>query len=92
MTEYVNHPQHYQSENGIEVIDVIEAFELNFHLGNAVKYILRAGKKDNQLQDLRKAMWYLSREIKRMEKADGKREMDSGCNKAQGCFEGNLRC
>lgn len=60
--EMVNHPSHYQG-NGIEVIDVIEAFDLGFCLGNVVKYVLRAGKKDARLQELRKAMWYLEREI-----------------------------
>ena len=48
--EWVNHPTHYQSKNGMEVIDVIDNFELNFNLGNAVKYILRCGKKDNDMQ------------------------------------------
>jgi len=60
--EAVNHPSHYQSEK-FEVIEIIEAFRLGFNLGNAVKYILRAGKKDNFTQDLEKAMWYLNREI-----------------------------
>ncbi len=62
MAEKVNHPAHYQSSVG-EVIDVIEAFNLNFNLGNCVKYILRAGKKDSALTDLEKAAWYLNREI-----------------------------
>lgn len=63
--ERVNHPAHYQSGNGMEVIDVIDAFGLGFNLGNAVKYILRAGKKDkdNDITDLEKAKWYLQREI-----------------------------
>lgn len=61
--EMVNHPKHYQG-NGLEAIDVIEAFNLNFNLGNAVKYILRCGKKDNDLQELNKAIWYLERELK----------------------------
>jgi translation initiation factor 2B subunit (eIF-2B alpha/beta/delta family) len=58
----VNHPKHYQG-NGIEVIDIIEAFELNFSLGNAIKYILRADKKGNKKQDLEKAIWYLNNEL-----------------------------
>jgi hypothetical protein len=61
--EAVNHPDHYQSGSGIEVIDVIEAFNLGFNLGNVVKYILRAGHKGDRREDLKKAMWYLSREI-----------------------------
>lgn len=60
----VNHPSHYQSGNGLEAIDVIEAFKLDFHLGNSVKYILRSGKKENEVQDLKKAVWYLSRYLK----------------------------
>lgn len=57
----VNHPQHYQS-NGMEVIDVIEAFDLGFHLGNATKYILRAGRKTKDTdEDIKKAIWYLNR-------------------------------
>ena len=65
--EKVNHPDHYQSEN-IEAIDVIEAFNLNFSLGSAVKYILRAGKKPSETatEDLRKAVWYLQREKERL--------------------------
>ena len=66
-TDSVNKPVHYMSELGIEAIDVIEAFELNFNLGNAIKYILRAGKKDSILQDLKKAVWYLQREINNLE-------------------------
>lgn len=60
--DWINSPQHYQGK-GIEVIDVIEAFELNFALGNAVKYILRADKKANKKQDLEKAKWYLEHEL-----------------------------
>jgi len=59
----VNHPAHYKSPNGLESIDVIEAFDLNFRLGNVVKYILRAGRKDDRKQDLQKALWYLEREV-----------------------------
>ncbi len=64
MSELVNHPQHYQGK-GIEVIDVIEGFELNFALGNAVKYILRADKKANKKQDLEKARWYIDHELEK---------------------------
>lgn len=60
--ESVNHPSHYQGK-GLESIQVIEAFELGFNLGNAVKYILRAGKKGARDEDIRKAIWYLNREI-----------------------------
>lgn len=63
MKDRVNHPEHYQSEIGLEVIDVIEAFELNYNLGNSIKYILRSGRKDDGIEDLKKAVWYLQREI-----------------------------
>lgn len=59
----VNHPPHYKA-GGIEVIDFIEAKDLNFRLANVVKYVSRAGKKDSDpVQDLEKAAWYLKREI-----------------------------
>ena len=58
----VNHPAHYTS-GGIETIDFIEAKKLGYNLGNVVKYITRAGHKGNHLEDLRKAQWYLTREI-----------------------------
>ena len=60
----VNHPKHYNQ--GIEPIDIIESWDLNFSLGNAIKYILRAPYKNNELEDLEKAKWYLEREIKRL--------------------------
>lgn len=58
----VNHPAHY-TFGKIEVIDVIEDWKLGFHLGNSVKYIARADHKGNRIQDLRKAAFYLAREI-----------------------------
>ncbi len=64
--EAVNNPEHYGGkENTYEAIKVIEAWELNFHLGNVVKYISRAGKKDKTKlkEDLEKAKWYLDRFI-----------------------------
>lgn len=66
MSEQVNHPEHYGgSENTYEAIKVIEAWGLGFCLGNTVKYISRAGKKQKNdiVQDLEKAKWYLEREI-----------------------------
>ncbi len=66
--EMVDHPQHYKS-GGLEAIDVIEAFGLNFALGNTVKYILRAGKKGDTLEDLKKSRWYLDREITNRERS-----------------------
>jgi hypothetical protein len=65
MAESVNHPQHYGGDTPYEAIKVIEAWALGFCLGNAVKYISRAGKKDpaKAIEDLEKARWYLDREI-----------------------------
>ena len=65
-SDAVNHPPHYK-DGGIETIDYIEAKRLGYHLGNAVKYISRAGKKGtNQgLEDLKKAQWYLNRAIEK---------------------------
>jgi transposase-like protein len=61
--DLVNHPAHYKA-GGIETIDFIEAKDLNYRLGNVVKYVSRAGKKDSDpIQDLEKAAWYLQREI-----------------------------
>lgn len=63
----VHSPSHY-TRGGIETIDFIEAKGLGFHLGNTVKYVSRAGfKEDATLQDLEKAMWYLIREINRLD-------------------------
>ena len=69
--EQVNHPSHYGGETNIyEVIKVIDAWGLGFSLGNTVKYISRAGKKDKnkELEDLKKALWYLQHHIETLEK------------------------
>ncbi len=65
--ERVNHPQHYGGDTVYEAIKVIEAHHLGFHEGNAVKYILRAEHKGTQMEDLKKARWYLDRRIKQLE-------------------------
>ena len=67
MSDAVNHPAHY-TDGKIEVIDFIEDKRLNYHRGNAVKYICRAGKKDpaKEIEDLQKAVWYINREIQRL--------------------------
>jgi hypothetical protein len=68
-TMLIDHPQHYGGEeNPYEAIKVIEAWELDFHLGNVVKYISRAGKKGSKIEDLKKAQWYLNRFIEQAEK------------------------
>lgn len=63
----VNHPPHYKV-GGIETIDFIEAKSLGYNLGNVVKYITRADHKGNKLEDLKKAQWYLNREISNLAK------------------------
>ena len=68
--ESINHPTHYGGQqNPYEAIKIIEALDLGFCLGNTLKYISRAGKKDHtkELEDLRKARWYLDREIQKLE-------------------------
>lgn len=63
----VDHPAHYGGENPYEAIKVIDAWRLGFALGNAVKYIARAGKKGDVIEDLKKARWYLDHEIAQRE-------------------------
>ena len=66
MTDPVNHPGHYTSHpSGVECITITE--HMGFNLGNAVKYIWRADLKDSGVEDLKKAAWYIEREIKRRE-------------------------
>ena len=67
MSDAVNHPDHYKA-GGLEAIDVIEAFDLGFNLGNTTKYVLRAGRKNDAVEDLEKAAWYLKREIENMKR------------------------
>ena len=67
--ELINHPSHYGGDTTYEAIKVIEAWKLNFNLGNVVKYIARAGQKqgESELKDLKKAVWYLNDYIKLLE-------------------------
>lgn len=72
--QHIDHPEHYGGANNpYEAIKVIDAWELNFSLGNVVKYVCRHGKKagitDEGLRDLKKALWYLNHEINEREKA-----------------------
>ncbi len=66
----VDHPDHYMKDSGFEVIDVINAWSLDFELGNAIKYIGRAGKKNpsKTIEDLQKAVWYINRKINTLKK------------------------
>ena len=69
MSDLVNHPPHYTAHpSGVECIEITE--HLNFCIGNAVKYLWRAGLKGDALEDLRKAAWYVQREISRLERRD----------------------
>lgn len=77
----VNHPSHYESTvKGVECIDVTEQF--NFNRGNAIKYIWRAGHKDKskEVEDLRKAAWYINREIERITNERKESKVDWGVN------------
>ncbi len=68
MSNAVNHPRHYNLHpSGVEAIDICEHY--NFNVGNAIKYLWRAGlKTDSPLEDLKKAQWYVTREIERLSK------------------------
>lgn len=77
VSDNVDHPAHYNAHpSGVECIDVAE--HLNFCRGNALKYLWRAGLKGEALTDLRKARWYLDREIARLEGAAGRADGDPG--------------
>jgi hypothetical protein len=65
-TDLINNPEHYKV-GGIETIDFIEAKSLGYNLGNVVKYISRADHKDTKLDNLKKAQWYLNREVNNLE-------------------------
>ena len=66
--EMINHPSHYNQ--GIEAIDYIESHKMNFNIGNVIKYVTRAKHKGTELEDLKKSLWYLQREIDRLEKGE----------------------
>ena len=67
MFDNINRPKHY-SQGKIEPIEVIEDWELGYHLGNVIKYIARAEHKGNMVEDLKKAKWYLDRYINLVDK------------------------
>ena len=70
LTDIIDHPKHYGgADNPYEAIKVIDAWGLNFSLGNVIKYVSRAGKKtSSSLEDLEKAKWYIEHEIKKLKK------------------------
>lgn len=65
MSQQVDHPSHY-NKNKIEVIDIIDDWNLDFYDGNIIKYVMRAKYKGNELLDLEKALWYLQRRIRNL--------------------------
>ena len=79
MSDKINHPKHYTSDpSGIECIEITR--HRNFNIGNALKYLWRAGlkEKDTHIEDLKKAIWYIEDEIKRLEKREKDQENDQG--------------
>jgi hypothetical protein len=68
VVDQVNHPPHYADGRAHEPIDVIEDWQLDFHLGCALKYISRCGRKGSPIEDLRKAIFYLNRKIDLLER------------------------
>jgi translation initiation factor 2B subunit (eIF-2B alpha/beta/delta family) len=73
--ESIDHPEHYGGKDNIyEAIKIIEAWDLNFSLGNVIKYVLRAYSKSKTLEDLQKARWYLNREIEREKERIGNKK------------------
>lgn len=86
MSDAVNHPPHYGGEaDPYEAIKVIEAWQLGFHLGNVVKYLARAGRKDPAriLEDLKKARWYLDRYIGMVERSESGTDKGSAPDQVQ---------
>ena len=69
MADMINHPPHY-TQGKIEVIEAIEDWKLGFHEGQIIKYVARAKHKGNELEDLKKAQWYLNRIISTLEKTN----------------------
>ena len=68
MSDIINSPEHYINGRKYEPIEVIEDWDLPYHLGNALKYISRAGRKESAVDDIKKAVWYLERYLKVIDK------------------------
>lgn len=82
----VNHPKHYTSHpSGVECIQVTE--HMGFNLGNAMKYIWRCDEKWDSIEDLKKAVWYINREIERREKIDGTKKCESERSRETGRYD-----
>lgn len=82
--EKINHPEHYKG-NKYEAIDIIDDYQLGFNLGNAVKYILRAGKKGDTAEDLKKAKWCIEHEICKLmnEQEERKEKRSKRCSECK---------
>jgi hypothetical protein len=72
MSDEILSPAHYLGSNGTQAIDIIEEFALNFRLANVIKYVLRCDKKGKPISDLKKAAFYLAREISKREESGEK--------------------
>jgi hypothetical protein len=85
----VNSPSHYHKASGVEVIVAIEAWDLGFCLGNVIKYVARAGRKDSgtRIEDLHKARWYLNRELEALEQEERERAERGEPVVVDGCLD-----
>lgn len=89
MSAAVNSPSHYHKASGVEVIVAIEAWGLGFCLGNVIKYVARAGRKDSgtRIEDLEKARWYLNRELEAQEQEERERAERGEPVVVDGCLD-----
>ena len=89
MSDLVNSPSHYHKASGVEVIVAIEAWGLGFCLGNVIKYVARAGRKDSgtRIEDLHKARWYLHRELEALEREERERAERGEPVVVDGCLD-----
>lgn len=89
MSAAVNSPSHYHKASGVEVIVAIEAWGLGFCLGNVIKYVARAGRKDSgtRMEDLHKARWYLNRELEAQEQEERERAERGEPVVVDGCLD-----
>jgi len=90
MKEKINHPKHY-NKGKIEVIDAIVDWDLNFCIGNVVKYVARHKHKKDSLEDLKKARWYLDYEIRKLEKEKASLENQRELQNSLSVFNNDLR-
>lgn len=86
----VEHPKHY-NEGSIECIEVIEDWDLGFHLGNAVKYICRSKHKGNELKDIEKAFWYLRRYLSILEHEERQKVLQEKADKIEQLMKERFR-